>query len=96
MKLKYLQNVATLTLVPGKCIGCVRCEEVCPHGVLSIEEKKAQIVDLNACMECGACASNCPVDAIKVTAGVGCASAIVRSWFTREEPNCDCSNGECC
>jgi len=57
---------------------------------------KAQIADLNACMECGACASNCPTSAIEVNAGVGCAAAIVASWFTGKEPSCDCSGGECC
>jgi NAD-dependent dihydropyrimidine dehydrogenase PreA subunit len=96
MKLKYLKGVATLTLAPEKCVGCGRCEEVCPHGVFAVAEMKARIANLNACMECGACASNCPVNAIVVNAGVGCAAAIVSSWFTGKEPSCDCADGECC
>jgi len=48
----------------------------------------------NACIECGACARNCPVTALTVKAGVGCASAIIHSWLTGEEPNCDCG-GSC-
>ena len=92
--LKYLKNVSTLELDPGTCIGCGMCAVVCPHGVFEIEERKAQIVDLDACIECGACAGNCPVEALKVKAGVGCASAIINGWLTGKEPNCDCG-GSC-
>lgn len=96
MKHKYLKNVATLNLSVEKCIGCNRCTEVCPHGVFTISNKKAQINDLNSCMECGACTMNCPVNALSVEASVGCASAIIRGWFTGSEPSCDCSGGSCC
>jgi len=90
MKLQYLKNVATLELDSDKCIGCGRCEEVCPHGVFAVMDKKAKLLDKDSCMECGACMMNCPVDAIEVNAGVGCAAAIIKSWFTGEEPSCDC------
>jgi len=30
----------------------------------------------DTCMECGACARNCPTEAITVRAGVGCATAV--------------------
>ncbi len=97
MKHKYLKNVATLNLSVEKCIGCGRCAEVCPHRVFGVNEGKAQIKDKNSCMECGACAKNCPADAISVEASVGCAAAIIKSWFTGEEPSCDCSGGgDCC
>jgi ferredoxin len=39
-------------------------------------------------MECGACAKNCPFGAIEVEEGVGCAAAILLSFFTGEEPSC--------
>ena len=32
-------------------------------------------------MECGACATNCPVHAITVTPGVGCAAYIIQTWI---------------
>ena len=92
--LRYLENVVTLELDVEKCIGCNMCAVVCPHGVLHVEERKAQIIDRDACIECGACAGNCPVEALTVKAGVGCASAIISGWLTGEEPSCDCG-GSC-
>ena len=96
MTLKYLENVTTLSLDTGKCVGCGRCAEVCPHGVFEVAVGKARIVDKDSCMECGACALNCPVDAIEVDSGVGCAVAYKRGWATGGEPSCDCSDDGCC
>jgi NAD-dependent dihydropyrimidine dehydrogenase PreA subunit len=102
MKHVYLKNVATLELDAGKCTGCGKCTEVCPHEVLRIETgngRKVFITDKDACMECGACAKNCPVAAVTVRAGVGCAAAIVTSMFTGKEPTCGCDTGSgsaCC
>jgi len=97
MTQKYLKDVATLSLDAGKCSGCGRCAEVCPHGVFEISDRKAQITDKDLCMECGACALNCPSNAIEVHAGVGCAAAIIQGWFTGTEPTCGCSgDGGCC
>jgi len=97
MTLTYLKDVTTLALTSERCIGCGRCAEVCPHGVLVVAEKKARIVEKDLCMECGACAINCPVSAITVTPGVGCARAFVMGWLTGSEPSCDCSgSSDCC
>jgi len=96
MKHKYLKNVATLAYDAEKCTGCGRCLEVCPHGVFDMTGKKARIACKDSCMECGACALNCPAEAIKVDAGVGCAAAIIIGWFTGGEPTCDCGDRECC
>jgi NAD-dependent dihydropyrimidine dehydrogenase PreA subunit len=92
--LRYLEEIVTLQLDVDKCIGCGLCTAVCPHAVLAISNRKARLADRNACIECGACAHNCPVTALTVKAGVGCASAIIHSWLTGEEPNCDCG-GSC-
>jgi len=93
---RYLEKVATLTLEDEKCTGCGKCEEVCPHGVFSVDGRKSRIVEKDLCMECGACALNCPANALEVNAGVGCAAAFIMSWFTGGEPTCDCSSDECC
>lgn len=78
---RYLSNVTTLELSVPTCIGCGRCLEVCPHEVFHLSELKARIVDRDACMECGACQRNCPVGAITVDAGVGCASGMINEWL---------------
>ncbi|HZV83076.1 MAG TPA: mercury methylation ferredoxin HgcB [Geobacteraceae bacterium] len=90
----YLKNVATLQLDQAVCIGCGRCLEVCPHQVFSLEEKKAWIREKDDCMECGACALNCPVKAIGVDAGVGCASGMINEWL-REHGFGKVSGGSC-
>lgn len=95
-ELRYLEGVVTLQLDVDKCIGCGMCPTVCPHGVFVMAEGKAAITDRDRCIECGACARNCPVEAIAVKAGVGCASAIIHSWLTGEEPSCDCGGGSNC
>jgi ferredoxin len=92
--LRYLENVVTLQLDTGKCVGCGMCASVCPHRVLTVNGREARVDDRDACMECGACARNCPVTALTVKAGVGCASAIIHGWLTGEEPSCDCG-GSC-
>ena len=84
----YLKNVTTLKLDQSKCNGCRKCIEACPHEVFEIKDKKASIKDKDACMECGACAKNCPQSAISVNAGVGCAAAIITGTLTGQEPNC--------
>ena len=99
MKHQYLKNVVTLNLDPGKCIGCGRCLEVCPHNVFKLDAGKAQIRDRDRCMECGACDRNCPVGAVTVKAGVGCAYAIVRGKLSGGAPCCgesDDGGGSCC
>jgi NAD-dependent dihydropyrimidine dehydrogenase PreA subunit len=82
---RYLDNTAILCLSVEKCIGCGNCELVCPHRIFVIREGKAEIVDPNGCMECGACAKNCPVGAIYVNPddGCGCAAYIINSWIAR-------------
>jgi NAD-dependent dihydropyrimidine dehydrogenase PreA subunit len=89
--LRYLPGVVTLMLDARRCNGCRMCIEVCPHAVFAIEEKRARVVDPDGCMECGACALNCPEQALAVRAGVGCAAAVLAGAARGSEPACDCS-----
>ncbi len=75
------------------------CVDVCPHAVFKMKGKKAEMVNRDACMECGACSRNCPAEAIMVTAGVGCASGIINGLLRGTEPTCDCGDDNssgCC
>jgi ferredoxin len=89
--LRYIDGVVTLKLDAEACSGCLQCTKVCPHGVFVVEDHKARIADLNACMDCGACARNCAAGAITLQPGVGCAAAIIRGWVTGSEPSCGCA-----
>jgi NAD-dependent dihydropyrimidine dehydrogenase PreA subunit len=86
MRMRYIRNGETLALDRDACKGCGRCIEVCPHEVLAMAGKRAQIIDREACMECGACSNNCETGAIKVRAGVGCASAVIQGMIQGTSP----------
>ena len=90
-ELRYLPGVVTLTLDAGQCNGCRMCETVCPHAVFRIENKRSRIVDGDACMECGACARNCPTGAITVRPGVGCATALLLGKLASKKPASSCA-----
>lgn len=93
---KYILNGATLQLNVAKCTGCTMCVIVCPHAVFTMKNKKAEIIDREACMECGACAKNCPSGAISVRSGVGCAAGILSGILNNTEASCNCSGGGSC
>jgi MinD superfamily P-loop ATPase len=63
-------------------------------------EKKPRAVPAS-CMECGACALNCPVQAIEVQSGVGCAHAMISAALRGKDMDsgeCSCGgpDGSCC
>ena len=97
--MKYLANVVSLQLLSDRCTGCGRCLEVCPREVFARNGKAVRIEDRDRCIECGACMMNCSFAAIRVNAGVGCASAIINSMIRGGEPTCGCGGGaepSCC
>jgi len=104
-ELRYLEDVITLRYDAEKCTGCQMCVMVCPHAVFEMDGNRAKLADPGACMECGACQRNCAFDAITVDSGVGCAAAIIGSWFkkgvvacgpTDDDAGCGSSSGGCC
>jgi len=86
----YLKNVVTLELDEGQCAGCGMCLIVCPHAVFGMNNGLARIRCRDACIECGACARNCPTEAIRVRAGVGCATAVINAALGRDSSSCCC------
>ena len=48
-----------------KCVGCCRCADACPTGVISGAGNKAHFIDIRACIGCGVCREICPVDALE-------------------------------
>jgi NAD-dependent dihydropyrimidine dehydrogenase PreA subunit len=90
-QLLYLEDVVTLKLDDGKCVGCGMCLLVCPRAVLSLTNSRVEIINRDACMECGACARNCPTEAIDVRAGVGCAAAVINSMLGEKSSSCGCT-----
>jgi heterodisulfide reductase subunit A-like polyferredoxin/coenzyme F420-reducing hydrogenase delta subunit len=64
----------------GKCVLCLTCLRLCPHGAISIDvDENAARVSNVSCQRCGICASECPAKAIampgytdtQITAEVG-------------------------
>ncbi len=86
--LRYIANVVSLAYDETKCTGCGLCVMVCPHAVFELRERRAHIVDRDLCIECGACALNCAPGAIRVRAGVGCATGVIFGALGVE--------GDCC
>ncbi|PLX50853.1 MAG: ferredoxin [Desulfobulbaceae bacterium] len=84
---RYIDGVVSLELDQERCIGCGICLQVCPHAVFELADDKARIVHRDHCMECSACARNCPVQALRVEAGEGCVRAIINEMLGRD---CDC------
>ena len=91
--MQYLLSGDSLVLDQSLCNGCGRCEEVCPHAVFSVVNRKAVVANRGNCMQCGACRMNCPIGAIGVSTGVGCAAAIVGAMRRGDAgaARCDCA-----
>jgi ferredoxin len=91
----------TLKLDTERCINCRRCTQVCPHAVFGEGKDHVTLARPASCMECGACALNCPVQAITVQSGVGCAWAMISAAIRGKDMDsgeCSCGGdeGSCC
>lgn len=75
-KFSPMQPVTTTNYIPEiekkTCVGCSKCEKVCPILAISMAEEEMQegrkkrwaSVDTEICLGCGVCARNCPTGAI--------------------------------
>jgi 2-oxoglutarate ferredoxin oxidoreductase subunit delta len=55
-----------LVINPSWCKGCGICVAFCPKKVLSIENEKVVVNDIEKCIQCGMCELRCPDFAIYV------------------------------
>src|SRR5512136_772940 len=93
-------QTTSLNYYPDRCINCRRCLQVCPHAVFAEGVDHVALAQPASCMECGACALNCPVQAIEVQSGVGCAWAMIRAALRGRDMDTECFCGgddsSCC
>lgn len=65
-------NKANFKVDIEKCVGCGKCVNVCPGGILSLNKlRKAEIADFeefgwNGCWQCQHCLAVCPAGAISI------------------------------
>ncbi|MEW9672199.1 ferredoxin family protein [Ammoniphilus sp. 3BR4] len=57
---------AAIVVDRDKCIGCDICVQVCPMGILALDEDKKAYMKYDECWYCTPCETDCPVDAITV------------------------------
>lgn len=50
-------------VVSAECVGCQLCVGYCPTGVITLQDKRAEI-DYTYCKGCGVCPTVCPKGAI--------------------------------
>ena len=63
------KKTSQLGYLEKNCIGCRRCEKVCPRKVYEITgegEQKKHNVYLERCIQCGKCVEACPNHALKI------------------------------
>lgn len=48
-----------------RCRGCRSCVIICGGEVFEVNDKKAEVVRMEQCLECGNCEIACPFDAIQ-------------------------------
>ena len=61
------------------CIGCKKCEKVCPNGAVSVVDNLA-VIDYTKCTHCGLCAEGCPTGSLK------------KVFFPDIPEGCDCKD----
>ncbi len=59
-------------LKENECVGCAKCENICPAKAIVMESRKA-VIDRDKCIRCFCCQEFCPTGAMKVH----------RTWIAR-------------
>lgn len=66
-KLLRVEPARPITIDSKKCVGCLSCVNACPIDLMMPPEKKGDMPVIaypDECWYCGACAMECPTDAI--------------------------------
>lgn len=56
------QTLYRIEIDPDKCVGCLKCEDVCKSSCIKVTER---FVDNSRCVRCFDCLAECPNDAIR-------------------------------
>lgn len=58
---RYQQGSAALLVNRAWCKGCNLCVDVCPSGILTLDDAQlVYVTDIGKCIFCGLCAARCP------------------------------------
>ena len=60
------KTVTEIRIDHSRCKGCEICVAFCPRDVLALEEQKAVVVNLPACIACDLCVLRCPDFAVEL------------------------------
>ena len=52
-------------LMGRDCIGCGKCQRVCPQGCIEGAPREQHVIQQNHCLQCGNCFEHCPVNCIE-------------------------------
>ena len=55
-----------ITVDNAKCDGDGTCANLCPQAVFSVDDGKADPVNMSDCINCLTCVENCPQEAITI------------------------------
>jgi glycyl-radical enzyme activating protein len=86
-----LENEPEISFQPEKCVGCGFCFRTCAHGGHAMKDGRHELLRAN-CIRCGACAAECPSQAIEVV-GREMTVAAVLTEVMRDQPFYETSGG---
>jgi ferredoxin len=55
----------------SECVGCGACIDICPEGVIELDEGISKVKNPNKCINCWACLTACPLGLISKGDGKG-------------------------
>lgn len=63
---KVVSSMVEIKIDKELCTGCGTCVDTCPVEVFEIQDEKSVVVNVDECLVCLACETQCPEGAIKV------------------------------